>query len=272
MDEKYSNVGSGENERSNGGVSATCLGHVSIKTPDFMETAVNGWFSIIEAQFHLKSVSVSATKFYHVISALPAEVVARLPVSIFEQKNYDCLKEAVVTMYEGSKPEMLDKLMNFNNITGRPSVFLQEMTTLANRIGVGEQIVRHKFLQSIPSSISPVIASRKDLSLQELGRLADELLPYFDKTSVLTVESTNHNSQSRQRSPTPSRYTNNSGMQLPFNVRPFSENQKTKVCRAHLYFAEKAKTCKPWCRWPDKNRCTMQPNSRSSSPIRSSEN
>ena len=51
------------------------LQQINIKTPEFMETAVNGWFSILEAQFHLRNITASTTKFYTVISSLPAEVV-----------------------------------------------------------------------------------------------------------------------------------------------------------------------------------------------------
>ena len=50
--------------------------HINIKAPEFMETAVNRWFTILEAQFHLRNVTASKTKFYTVISSLPAEEVA----------------------------------------------------------------------------------------------------------------------------------------------------------------------------------------------------
>ena len=36
---------------------------VNIKAPEFMETAVNRWFTILEAYFHLKNVMASKTKF-----------------------------------------------------------------------------------------------------------------------------------------------------------------------------------------------------------------
>ena len=62
----------------------TSLQQINIKTPEFMETAVNGWFSILEAQFHLRNITASTTKFYTVISSLPAEVV---PITILELKK-----------------------------------------------------------------------------------------------------------------------------------------------------------------------------------------
>ena len=49
--------------------------HVTIKMPEFMESSVKGWFQILEAQFTLKGVTVSATKFLHVLATLPANIV-----------------------------------------------------------------------------------------------------------------------------------------------------------------------------------------------------
>ena len=61
---------------------------VNIKAPEFMETAVNGWFTILEAQFHLQNVTASKTKFYAVISSLLAEEVGKLPNAILASQDY----------------------------------------------------------------------------------------------------------------------------------------------------------------------------------------
>ena len=47
------------------------LQQINIKTPEFMEMAVNGWFSILEAQFHLRNITASTTTILHgnIISA-----------------------------------------------------------------------------------------------------------------------------------------------------------------------------------------------------------
>ena len=121
------------------------LQQINIKTPEFMETAVNGWFSILEAQFHLRNITASTTKFYTVISSLPAEVVAKIPI-ILESKKYEEIKQSLIEAYERTKPELLDKLMSTTTITGHPSTYLQEMLSIAKRIGIGEEIVIHKFL------------------------------------------------------------------------------------------------------------------------------
>ncbi|KAF0311973.1 Lamin Dm0 [Amphibalanus amphitrite] len=50
--------------------------HVSVKPPAFMETAVQGWFAIMEAQFHLAKITSDTTRFYHVLAALPPTTVS----------------------------------------------------------------------------------------------------------------------------------------------------------------------------------------------------
>ena len=152
------------------------LQQINIKTPEFMEMAVNGWFSILEAQFHLRNITVSTTKFYTVISSLPAEVVAKIPIRILESKKYEEIKQSLIEAHKRTKPELLDKLMSTTTITVHPSTYLQEMLSIAKRIGIGEEIVIHKFLQALPATIFPVIASQKELSPTQLGKLADELM------------------------------------------------------------------------------------------------
>lgn len=235
--------------------------HVSIKAPAFMETAANGWFSIMEAQFHLCKVTVDQTKYYHVISALPPEIVAKLPSSIHENKQYEELKNAVINSYESTKPELFEKLISKTTMSGRPSVYLQELASTAAKIGVGDDIVRHKFIQASPATISPVLAAQKSLTLQQLGTLADELMPYFqDKVMHVNKQPQRYNNTYQEHQ------TNRNQSQLARGLRPFSENQRPKICRTHLYFAEKARNCTAWCKWPNKSNCTIQASSRSASP------
>lgn len=247
--------------------------HITIKAPEFIENAPTAWFSILEAQFQLRGVTVSTTKYYHALSQLPSDVVAHIPHDVFTQQNYETLKTAVVSSYERSKPEMLEKLMSQTTLSGRPSLYLQEMRTLASKISVADDIIRHKFLKALPNTVSAALASHSAIDLTALGKLADDLMSYFDQHSVNTVQSHASRPNFNNNRPTGTRsdQNRNSNSSLPFNVRPFSKDQRTKVCRAHIYFAEKAKTCKPWCHWPDKTRCNIAPSSRpasrSSSPV-----
>ena len=164
------------------------IAHATIKPPKFLDTNPSAYFCIFEAQFNLKNITSSATKFYNVVAALPSEVVGRLSPAVIATASYEELKAAVVNIYEKTKPEILNNLMKQRSLSGRPSLYLNEMLTLAEKIQLGEDIVRHQFIQALPSTISPIIASQKGLNLLQLGELADELLPYFNSQSASTVK------------------------------------------------------------------------------------
>ena len=107
--------------------SGSTVQHVAVKMPTFMEDSVDAWFSIAEAQFETSNVRTTNTKFFTTLANLPPNVVKLIPRSILQSKNYEQLKDAVINVYERSKPELLDRLLKNSNITGRPSLFLQEM-------------------------------------------------------------------------------------------------------------------------------------------------
>lgn len=243
---------------------------VSIKPGIFKETAVTGWFLTLEAQFSLNKITSESTRFFHVLAALPPELATNLPEDVAASQNYTQLKKTVIDIYEQTKPEMFDKLINKTTLSGRPSIFLQELNSLAKKVGVGEDLIRHKFVNALPSNIAPVLAAQKTLSLTQLGVLADELMPLLsEQVSHVPITAVNNsdfsprrrNDQRYSRSKSPKNESN-----MPYGLKPYNQNQRPKVCKAHLYYGKSARTCKQWCHWPQKNDCKILPNSRSSSP------
>ena len=87
------------------------------------------------------------------------------------------------------------------------------------KVGVGDELVRHKFIQALPSSVAPVVAAQKDLSLDQLSRLADELLPFVSANCLITHSASNNSNKhqvSRSRSPS----------SIPIGIKPFHRDQK----------------------------------------------
>lgn len=262
-----------ENASGNKSTGTEYLHHMSIKPPVFTETSAVGWFFIMESQFRLKGITVESTKFFHVITALPADLVSNLPADILEGNNFTNLKKAVIDIYEKTKPELFDKLISSTTMSGRPSIYLQELSTLAGKVGVHEDLVRHKFLQSLPSSLSPALATQKEVPLRQLGTLADELMPLCksgDNSAQISQASASSSRPQKFYSKNKNS-SNESNDHIPFGLRPFTSNQKPKVCKAHLYYASKARSCKPWCQWPQKKPSKIEPSSRNASPSRSNQ-
>ena len=214
--------------------SETEVNAVSIRMPPFMESAIGGWFSIIEAHFSLRNITVSSTKYFHVLSALPPEIVTKIPASVLNEQSYDALKNALIQIHERTKQELFARLISQTKMTGRPSYYLQELMATA---------------------------AQKGLTLQQMGTIADQLLPLLQANAPTFNVNSN---QPPQRNSVKIPQKQESA--IPIGLRPFSPDQRPRVCRGHLYFGENSRTCKPWCCWPNKKSCTIQPNSRSSSP------
>ena len=243
---------------------STSASAVAVKAPMFTEKAPLAWFKILEAQFHLANITKNETKFYHALASLPPDLVAQLSTDVLNQADYDELRSSVCEHHETSKPELIDRFLASTTMTGRPSHYLAEMRRLASQIGVNEDLIRHKFQHAMPPLIAPILATQRTISLDDLGRLADELIalnPFQDRVSSISPKS--HSVQSRFTSVTATSPPSLQGLQ------PFSPNQKQKVCRWHIFFGGEAKKCRPWCQWPNKLPCTIldsRTSSRASSP------
>src|SRR5215469_3317660 len=148
---------------------------VAFNVPQFTEATASTWFIIIEAKFRAHRITSEATKFYHALGALPPEVVIRLSPSEIASENYTALKEAITNLFTQSNVELFQQLLANRPLMGKPSLFLRDMMTTANRVGVGDNIVRIRFLESMPSALRPTLAAQTKLSLENLGQLANDL-------------------------------------------------------------------------------------------------
>ena len=228
---------------------------VAVKVPPFMENSVSNWFLVVEAQFKIARITSPDTRYYHVIGNLPTSVLDRLDQEALTTPDYTKLKNALINKYEKSKPELFRKMLENKKMTGKPSALMSELQAIGAKVGVGEEFIKHQFLEASPPSISSVLVSHNDLSLSQMAKLADSMLPYVQQPAndVFHVK--------------PSATTAKNEPFVPISVRPYSHDQRPKICRAHIYFADRARTCKPWCKYPNKSSSLkMNPSSRASSP------
>ena len=265
-------MGEGENSSSSGTSHA-----VSVKPIAFTESSPGLWFRRMEAQFSLASITVSSTKFNHALASLPSNVLENVPGDVLDSDDYESLKASLLCFYEQTKPELFSKLISTTTMTGRPSVYLRELQQIASKVEVGEDLIRHQFVKSLPSTISPVVAAQKSLSLTQLGSMADELMPLHSQINTLSSGAPKHPHDGNgkyKRTQVEERKSEG----ITFGLRPFFSGQRPKICRGHLYYANQSRTCKPWCKYPNKGGCTIKPSSRppsrssSPSPNKTSEN
>jgi len=240
--------------------------HVTVKAPQFSEQNAAGWFPILEAQFALANMSNTTTQFYQCLSAIPPSVVLRLPGEVVSGRCYEDLKKAILNLVESSKPEIFESLLRSEELVGRPSACLSVLQKTAAKVGIGEDFVRHKFLNSLPANITPVLAASTTLSIAQLGNLADELMSFANvKPTCSNVQQVQHQPPPQNQRQSRNRTSSEANTIHP-TARPFFERQRPKICRSHIYYGRQARNCREWCGWPDKKSCAIQPNSRPNSP------
>ena len=74
---------------------------VTIKVPLFFKYAPETWFAHLENQFNIKKITISSTKFYWCISALPSNVSAQLTQMIWDpgEDSYQDIKDHLIHLY-----------------------------------------------------------------------------------------------------------------------------------------------------------------------------
>ena len=105
-------------------------------------------------------------------------------------------------------------------MTGHPSLYLQELQTLARKASIGkcQNLLCHKFLSSLPQTIAPAVAEQTSVSLVQLGSIADELMPLHTSFCNLSIKSTAPKPERKQDSAD----SGKSSPRIPFGLRPFS--------------------------------------------------
>ena len=76
--------------------------NVSMKLPTFWPDAAEVWFAQADAQFAIRNITISKTKFYHALAVLPQEVASQILDLIRAPPAgdpYCVLRERLITLY-----------------------------------------------------------------------------------------------------------------------------------------------------------------------------
>lgn len=270
------------------------IARVSIKPPEFYRKNPTVWFRQMESQFALSNINQSSTKFHHVMGALPEDVACYLPEEV---TTYEQLKAQVLQTYQKTRHELLEEALGSISLDGqKPSVCLLRIKKKLSDGGLifDEDIVRHRLLQAMPADLRIALSGHSSLPLNDFAKIADTIYGYqqesFNVAAVTRQFVQNRENRSYQQQRGNQRhgegqrgyqstsFQRNGHQQTAdgngYSVHPFSDGQKPKICRFHVFYADKANKCKPWCKWPGRKPQTIDPSSRAASPapVSSSEN
>lgn len=161
--------------------------------------------------------------------------------------------------------------MNQNNLLcSKPTLYLQELHKIVAPLEITDDFLGVHFLKALPNTIRPLLlANDSSTTLEELSRVADTLLDYGTNQSVsfLCDNNTSYSGktsdwrQARGNSVQPrqnrgsdtdtttqrSSIPDYSPSTIPIGICAFHESQRPKVCIYHMYYGNRAKSCKGWC-------------------------
>ena len=76
--------------------------NIALMLPVFWPYAAEVWFAQADAQFAIRAITVSKTKFYHAVPSLPQDVAAQildLIHALSAGNPYEVLKDCLTTLY-----------------------------------------------------------------------------------------------------------------------------------------------------------------------------
>lgn len=258
---------------------------VGVKLPAFWSADAALWFIQAEAQFNLAKVTVSRTKFDHIVSVLPHEIIAEVRdviiSSISASKPYEDLKEALLQRTASSERDRLHQLMCKEELGDRkPTQMLRQMQ---QSLGVqapsfDKAMFRELFLQKLPTSVQKVLATVDNATaIEKLAETADRVVEIEPTSSVSSLQgvsedritkleqqiaqlstkieklfknrSFSRHPRSSQRSQQQSTHNPPSDRSQSTNRRRSGSPPKPEFCYYHNRFGNNARKCMPPCKF-----------------------
>ena len=228
------------------------LNTVSVKVPVFWPESAEAWFVQVEAQFALKGVTSSSTKFYYCISSFSqntANQVLDLIKSPLSSDPYQALKNWLLKLFA------LDDYQRYEAITSlplsgdmKPSKLMSSMLAL---LPIGHKpcfFLWGAFLKRLPANVRAHLL-RDDFSDPiSLALKADKY--YQSRVSsnpVYSVSSAPEDSINAVRSSASTRPRHSATPHA--SSRQDSRSQSPNMCYYHRSCGSQAKKCRAPCSW-----------------------
>lgn len=229
------------------------LNTVSVKVPPFWPDSAEAWFIQTEAQFALKGVTASSTKFYYCVSSFNQETanqVLDLIKSPPSDEPYEALKRRLLKLFA------LDDFQRFEAISNlplsgdmKPSKLMSSMLAL---LPVGHKpcfFLRGAFLKRLPADVRAHLL-RDDFSDPiSLALKADEIYQSRVSSSpVFSVSSASDEQHSVNAVKSSTNRPRRSATPHAAN-RHDNRSQSPSLCYYHRSWGTQAKKCRAPCSW-----------------------
>jgi len=238
----------------------TAIQHISIKPPPFYLRSPETWFIQLESQFTLAGIKSETTKYHHALAALPENVASDLTLT--ENTDYTELKNNVLQNLKANKHVLIDQALSDVELNDkRPSILVNELQKRFKEIGLtpDDELIKSRLLKALPPSVRSALVGHDSQPLQQYSQIADSMMAVSQLNQTMSVATIQKDNTTRNQ-------------QKSFPVHPFYDGQRPRICNSHIFYANRARNCRRWCQWPNKNAKIIPENqktphhSRSSSP------
>lgn len=264
---------------------------ISVKFPPFWPDKPSIWFAQVDAQFRIAGITNELTKFYHVVAHLEnryAKEVEDIILNPPDVNPFIKLKDELIRRLSKTSEQRIRQLLSHEELGDKkPSQFLRHLRSLADNDGISDEVLRSIWSNRLPIQLQTIIASQRNLPLNDIAELADnvfDILPHhnqlhsvmatFDNhrqhcdtstdgtlthhVTSLTIESMtkkidelSHRLDQVLQSSDPRRTKRSQ-----FRQRSRSRSRQSRAdnnCWYHMKFGSKANKCVPPCSWKPKN-------------------
>jgi len=241
---------------------------VGVKLPEFWVADPDLWFFQAEASFRNARVTVSRTKFDHVVMKLPEAVSMSLRAFLLgvteaTEDPYGLLKDRLITVYGKTRWQRAFALLHHPDLGDRrPSQMMGEMMSLLPTGCTADTVFLALYLTRLPSSMRDHLAAADFDTAEEMAAHADLLWDARNNQQVsavdLSVDAVSQRSVSpgdrRGRSPDRHRQQRE-GFGKNRQQTPHGDGRRrdSSWCSNHKRLGKRTRNCIPPCSWQAEN-------------------
>lgn len=254
---------------------------VSVKVPPLYRNNPEAWFRTLESQFHLARITSEETKYHYLVAHLPEDISSML-ITAATPRLYEPLKAAIAGMLQKSQQEKINEILATSDLGGdKPSIFVKKLNAKMSECGMAScpDMLKATLIRCLPSELRIALSGFQKETPEKLAEIADFMISYHNTAGSVSAVQPQMSPMYQARLKEEPQHRQ---LQPPSSLAPFKPGQRPVVCRAHVYYGVRARTCRPWCRFPSApgvrrprilgNHETTPAQSRAGSPTRQSSN
>lgn len=167
------------------------LASVSLQAriPPFWRENPRLWFAQFEAVVASQRIA-DEQKFNLVIPVLQRADIEQISDLILQPSavgRYEALKERLITVYQESEHQQLQKLLGGLELGDqKPTQLLRRMRDLGNHT-FPDEALRVIWMNQMPTQIRAILSANTEVSLDSLATIADKMMEHTGTASIATV-------------------------------------------------------------------------------------